>query len=212
VGLEKRVIRKINKIAFWIALLGPILPFAFIVLMAGSPSTTKEWAQIVLLYLVIALVVFLVTKRILSWFLSGFAFPITWFGFFLRTPKPDPRFSGEPVIPPGHALIYFYRSWEYLGIAKTPTLFVNNKHVTIIAAGTYYQFFTIPGEKEIRLKDSPSSALLEVDENQQYFVKVVSNGLSFKLQPMSAENGLAEIQFCSKSRYYEKKKDDELLQ
>jgi hypothetical protein len=95
------VIRKIDKIAFWVAFIGPILPIAFNVLMGGSPSTPKEWAQVALYYFVIALLVFLVTKWILSWIASGFGFPITLLGFLVRTPKTGPGFQAEPEIPPG---------------------------------------------------------------------------------------------------------------
>jgi hypothetical protein len=72
-ALEKRTVRNITKIAFWLGLLLPILPTAFGVFMGygGLPSTLKDWGLVALYYSVFAGVVFLVAGFILSWIYSG---------------------------------------------------------------------------------------------------------------------------------------------
>ena len=114
-----------------------------------------------------------------------------------------PKFSEEPGIPEGKALIYIYFPKSYYPTQISATVMADQQPVTILEQGYYFPYIAAPGSIDFWATQStePSvkwieHALLDVEAGREYFLHVGADMLAIMLQVVPRERAMREITAC----------------
>lgn len=110
-------------------------------------------------------------------------------------------YKNVEAVPNNKALVYIYRPSGMMGGSVYYDVKANGKVVTTLYSGSYYPYFTDPGEIEFSAKTEASDEVtIDAKANQTYFLRG-SVGLGFfvghpHLTVVSPEEAATEIVDC----------------
>ena len=115
-----------------------------------------------------------------------------------------PAFQQINDIPADKGLVYIYRTKPALlhGVGAAPDIVINDLRALRLEAGSYYPYFSAPGETTISAARTFSKRSIKIDVHagETYYVKA---GISFGssspyIKSVSTKDGLEEIEDCKR--------------
>lgn len=112
-----------------------------------------------------------------------------------------PQFEAVTAIPSGKALVYIYRTPQFVGSAISFDIHHDDKVITRLTNGGYYPYITDPGEIELWAKtEARSSVTLHLQPGETRYVKGAV-GVGFfvgrpRLEVVGNITGAKEITAC----------------
>lgn len=131
---------------------------------------------------------------------------ITWFcvilsGLLLTGCATGPRYSDYQVPARGAGMgrIWFYRTPVLYGVAREPTVKLDDMKIGNAVSGAFFQIQTTPGEHEVSvITEATYRTSVNVSANADSYIKfrVLPSVLTFRLEPtvMSETNAMPEMQ------------------
>jgi hypothetical protein len=100
-----------------------------------------------------------------------------------------PKFTEEPGIPEGKALIYIYFPKSYYPTRVVATVMANQEPVTTLKKGCYFPYIVAPGSIDFWATQSSEPSvqhithvMLDVEADREYFLHVGADMFAIMLQ------------------------------
>lgn len=114
-----------------------------------------------------------------------------------------PKFTEEPGIPEGKALIYMYFPKSYYPTRVVATVMANQEPVTTLEKGCYFPYIVAPGSIDFWATQSSEPSvkyithvMLDVEADREYFLHVGADMFAIMLQVVSRERAMEAITAC----------------
>ena len=114
-----------------------------------------------------------------------------------------PKFTEEPGIPEGKALVYIYFPVSYYPTRVVATVMANQKPVTTLEKGYYFPYIVEPGSIDFWATQSAepsvqyiSHAIMDVEADREYFLHVGADMFAIMLHMVPRETAMQTITGC----------------
>jgi Protein of unknown function (DUF2846) len=125
-----------------------------------------------------------------------------------------PNYKSATNVPSDKALVYLYRTYNYIGSGAGHKIYANQKPITLLYTRNYYPYVADPGNITFTVKEvmvgemglfnfvipQTQAAQINVEAGKTYFLSFdIASGLTFKMKYRlrDADVGMRQITNCS---------------